>query len=146
MKSSRRVLDDRVLEVGPDTIAIGGDELHVLISGGTQSGFGASRHFGADSVLEIGVEPFVGIELGAVAGQEEGLDVGPVFGQPPNTFDLELQETEKNGYRSATFWIPDTFDSGFGKGLNDNLIEHHYKPTDEKEALLEEVENCKTCN
>jgi hypothetical protein len=34
MKSSRRVLDDRVLEVGPNPIAIGGDELHVLISGG----------------------------------------------------------------------------------------------------------------
>jgi hypothetical protein len=79
MKSSRRVLDDRVLEVAADPVAIGGGELHVLVGGGAQSGFGANRHLRADGLLEISVEPFVGIELGAVAGQEEGLDLARVF-------------------------------------------------------------------
>ncbi len=78
MKSSGGVLDDRVLEVGADPIAIGGDEGHVLVGGGAQLGFGAHRYLGPDGVLQVGVEPFVRIELGAVAGQEEDLDVGGV--------------------------------------------------------------------
>lgn len=61
---------------------VGLDELHVLLGGGAQLGLRAYRHLGADGVLEVGVEPLVRVELGAVAGQVEHLDVGDVLGQP----------------------------------------------------------------
>ena len=82
MKSSRRVLDDRVLKVGPDAILVRGDEVQVLIGSGTQLGFRAHRHLGADGLLEVGVEPLVGIEFRAVAGQEEDFNVPTVLGKP----------------------------------------------------------------
>jgi hypothetical protein len=82
MKPSRRVLDDRVLGVAANPVAIGCDELHVLIGRGAQLGLRADWHLGADGVLQVGIEPLVGIELGAVAGQEEDLDVAPALGQP----------------------------------------------------------------
>jgi len=68
MKSSRRVLDDRIVEVGANAIGIG-DEVHVLVGGSAQSGLGSQRHLGPNGVFEMSVEPFVVIELGAVAGQ-----------------------------------------------------------------------------
>ena len=81
MKSSRCVLDDGVLEAGPDAVTIGRDEGHVLVGGGVQIGFGANGHLRADGLIQIGVGPLVRVELVAVAGQEERLDVGLVLAQ-----------------------------------------------------------------
>lgn len=82
MKSSRRVFDDGVLEVAADPVSIGGDELHVIVGCGTQPRLCPHRHLRSDGLLEVGVEPLVGVELGAVAGQVEDLDVLLVLGQP----------------------------------------------------------------
>ncbi len=43
---------------------------------------GACRHFAADDVFEIGMEAFLGMEFGAVAGQVGHLHLIRVFGQP----------------------------------------------------------------
>jgi hypothetical protein len=82
MKSSRRVRDDGVLEVAADPVAMGADELHVIVGCGPELGLRADRHLRADGLLEIGVEPLVGVEFGALAGQVEDLDVLLVLGQP----------------------------------------------------------------
>jgi hypothetical protein len=61
---------------------MGRDELHVLVGGSAQLGFGANRDLRADGVLQFGIEPLVRVELGAVAGQEEHFDVALALGQP----------------------------------------------------------------
>jgi hypothetical protein len=50
MKSSRRVLDEGVLEVVPDAIAVGGDKLHVLVSCSMQLVFRANWNLRANGV------------------------------------------------------------------------------------------------
>jgi len=74
MKSSGCVPGDSILDVAAGPVSIAGDELHVIVGRCPQPGFRADRYLGADSLLEVGVEPLVGIELGAVAGQVEDLD------------------------------------------------------------------------
>ena len=47
----------------------------MIFGSGFQFRFCPHRHFVADGVLHIGVEPLVGIELRRMAGQIEYLDV-----------------------------------------------------------------------
>lgn len=46
-----------------------------------QADLGANWHVRADRQFEVAIEPLVGVELGAVPGQEEDLDVTPVLSQ-----------------------------------------------------------------
>ena len=81
MKFSRCILEDQVLEVAADANGMGSDELHVRVGCGLQLGLGAYWHLRSDGLLEVGIESFIGIEFGAVAGQGEDLDVSLLLGQ-----------------------------------------------------------------
>lgn len=54
----------------------------MLIRCGAHFGFRTNLNLLADGVLDVGVQPRVGIELGGVARQEEDFDAAPALSQP----------------------------------------------------------------
>jgi hypothetical protein len=81
-KSSRGILDAWVLEVALHTLGVGCDERHVLAGGCLEASLGTHGYLQADGRLQVGIEPLVRAQLGAVAGQVEHLDGARVLGQP----------------------------------------------------------------
>ena len=63
---SRCIFDERVLEVGPDAVLVGSDKSHAFVGSSTKLGFRAGRHLRSDRMFEVGVEPLIRIEFGAV--------------------------------------------------------------------------------
>src|SRR6516162_1077029 len=72
----------RLFEVGADTIGGPSDHRHVLLGGSLQFRFRSSGNLGAESVLHVGVQTLVRIEVGCVAWQVEDLDAIGSLGKP----------------------------------------------------------------
>jgi hypothetical protein len=79
---SRVSIDVGVLEVGFDAFGGFPDRVHVGLGRGFELGIGAIRDLRADGLFEVGVEPFIRIQLGCTVRQVEDLEAFAVLSKP----------------------------------------------------------------
>lgn len=102
---SSGTLDARITEVGAATVGLLFQLHHLFVGHHTQFVLGTSWKPTADNVLEFGILTFVRIELQAVAGQLEHLNLGGVLAQPRVNWlaVMQLQLVQDQEYLAIGF-------------------------------------------
>jgi len=74
--------DEAVLEEAFDTLRLGLQRRHLLSRSGLQFVFRSHRHLASNHVLQISIQPLLGVQLWAVTGRVEDLHLRLVVCHP----------------------------------------------------------------